>query len=62
MTTYLEGCVTLCVEALYFNSPHCGSRDIVYFIESCDFMEGGSSLYVTILPCLVAVVIAVLEI
>ena len=57
-----------------FNSHRpCNSRDIMYLIchvtlqdhvikGSCDFMEGSSSLYVTTLPCLVAVIIVVVEV
>ena len=50
-----------------------GSRDITYIIyqvtlqdhmikKFCDFIEGSSSLYRTILPSLIAIVIVVVEI
>ena len=58
---------------MFGGHSNCGSGDKTYLIyhatmedyvikESCDFMEGSSSLYVTTLPDMVAIDIVVVEI
>ena len=73
MTSCMEAFLVTHYLAKFNDHMLCHSKDITYLIchvtlqdheikESSDFIEGSSSLYVTILPSLVAVVILIVDI